>query len=648
MDGQQNIAATLRIRRYLRPTFLIIKARTMKKFFKAIFKTVLAISTMLIMLLIILFLFTMIGLLIFRPGDPSKLGNNATNISRPESEEKEYFSSVAEVSINLLVFLTTSNSPDIMTHPYSKNRFFFFYFSSFLTLALFLILSLITAMIYAEFRGYLKHSMQHSLLRRRIGYKAAFTVLQRETGCERPKNELVMKVLEQGGFTPCLLNKMRKKLDELADADKTVGWEEFLAVLLLIESHDRFELINSIEMKKKEKELQKQNSRIPSSLSIKDPNNLTKKKRKWKLLFSVRLPPPIQKLFSLAINNFHGIIQTISSFAVIVNVVVLAAVLEVDFDKIVFNTKFSIESWSFIFTFWYAFEFCFKLVYIIVQRTKNREMFSQRNKYCLISLKLMDMTFLFAIIALTLVLYIFDFWLGYWHHRHVQYFTMIQVICILILLRLLHIITFFPVASTLLRTSIDIARIMLPLFGLIIVIFYEFALLGMGVFGTNFKLDNDTTPRVQQCDTYENLHYFSYNFHDFAAAIVLLWNLMIVNNWHIFLKAFSFATGTNWSWLYFVAWWLISVVITLNVFLTLVIEVCVNHWENFHKELKKRQTGRHYLWRLLLPTGDLEPCSSVIHGKKIYDIIRDELEEPSEEKLTNEVNQHRGIVKKIK
>lgn len=640
VDGQANIAATVRVRRYFRPIFLIIRGRTMKKFIKAIFKTVLAISTMLLMLLIILFLFTMLGLLIFHhhadPSGNSITHNNKANLNLPRSNASEFFTSVDETMISLLVFLTTSNSPDIMTHVYSENRFAFLYFSSFLTLALFLTLSLVTAMIYAEFRGYLRHSMYHSLLRRRIGYRAAFAVLQREVKCDKVEVDLITQLLQHGSYRACLLAKMKKKLNELSDKDKRVGWNEFLVVLNLMETHDPYkvELVNSIKADKKQKETQKFSSKLVLSISKSDSE-----KKRWKKLYDC-LPSKLQKVLLYILDNPIGIIHTISSVVIIVNVIIVAVILDMDLRKVGGNSKYSIQTWSFAFGFWYTFEFCFKLIYIIVQRTRHRELFPRQNRYCLISLKLVDMAILLTIISLTLVVFVFDVALHYWHDHYIEYFTLVQVICILILLRLFHVITFFPVASTLLRTSVDILRILLPLFGLMVVLYYEFALLGMSLFGTNYKLDNITTPRITQCNTYENLHYFAYNFHDFAAAIVVLWNLTIVNNWHVFLKAYSFATGTNWAWLYFVAWWFVSVIITLNVFLTLVIEVCVNHWENFHKELKKRHKGKYYLWRVLLPTGELEPCSSVIHGTKIYDILREELEDPSNEKLLQEINRH--------
>ena len=73
--------------------------------------------------------------------------------------------------------------------------------------------------------------------------------------------------------------------------------------------------------------------------------------------------------------------------------------------------------------------------------------------------------------------------------------------------------------------------------------------------------------------------------------LVLLWNIMVVNNWYVFLDAFSYAT-TKWAQLYFVAWWLVSVIITLNLFVSLVIEVFVTRWEAYNGVRRQREPER--------------------------------------------------------
>ncbi|XP_027759589.1 two pore calcium channel protein 2, partial [Empidonax traillii] len=111
------------------------------------------------------------------------------------------------------------------------------------------------------------------------------------------------------------------------------------------------------------------------------------------------------------------------------------------------------------------------------------------------------------------------------------------------------------------------------------VVFYAFAITGIMLFkgavvplgntsAANTTFDNGTL----QCGTYEQLEYWPNNFDDFAAAVVTLWDVMVVNNWQVFLDAFS-RYSSPWAKIYFVAWWLISSVIWVNLFVALLLEV---------------------------------------------------------------------------
>ena len=65
--------------------------------------------------------------------------------------------------------------------------------------------------------------------------------------------------------------------------------------------------------------------------------------------------------------------------------------------------------------------------------------------------------------------------------------------------------------------------------------------------------------------------YFSNNFDDFFSAIVLLWDLLVVNNWHVFLHVFRDEINP-WAQLYFITWWLTAAVIILNIFVALILD----------------------------------------------------------------------------
>lgn len=112
--------------------------------------------------------------------------------------------------------------------------------------------------------------------------------------------------------------------------------------------------------------------------------------------------------------------------------------------------------------------------------------------------------------------------------------------------------------------------------GILVVAYYVFAMIGINLFRGvivppgNSSLVPDNNSAV--CGSFEQLGYWPNNFDDFAAALITLWNVMVVNNWQVILEAYKRYAGP-WSMVYFVLWWLVSSVIWINLFLALLLEV---------------------------------------------------------------------------
>jgi two pore calcium channel protein 2 len=67
-----------------------------------------------------------------------------------------------------------ANNPDVMMPSYKVARLSAVFFIVFSFLGTFLIMNMLTAVIYNEFRGYLQTTLQHSLNRRQVAFYAAF------------------------------------------------------------------------------------------------------------------------------------------------------------------------------------------------------------------------------------------------------------------------------------------------------------------------------------------------------------------------------------------------------------------------------------------------------------------------------------------
>ena len=138
-----------------------------------------------------------------------------------------------------------------------------------------------------------------------------------------------------------------------------------------------------------------------------------------------------------------------------------------------------------------------------------------------------------------------------------------------------------------------------------------------------------------KCGTYEQLGYWSNNFDDFASSLVVLWNLMVVNNWHVFLEAYTKFADSAWAQLYFLVWWLISVVVALNLFTAIILENFIIRWDRASQARlrveRAEERGRvgSELW-----------ADELGNALTVHDIFRKDLKEPSTEALMTEIRQH--------
>ena len=101
---------------FLRPMFLIVQVKLIREALKAIVYTFFRLFSINILLILVIFLFAMIGLIIF-PCHTNYSDNeaNTTMMTFDIDEGNEYFNSLSQAFWNLLVYLTTVNSSDILT-----------------------------------------------------------------------------------------------------------------------------------------------------------------------------------------------------------------------------------------------------------------------------------------------------------------------------------------------------------------------------------------------------------------------------------------------------------------------------------------------------------------------------------------------------
>ncbi|CAG2201593.1 TPCN2 [Mytilus edulis] len=591
----------VRYRRILRPVFIISNSQLMKKTVKCVQKTLPEVITILLLLFIHLYIFTLLGMLLFpKPqsfipmhnrtahfinGNAS--GNSSTD-SNVTEEGDEYFKTLLESFMSLLVLLTTANNPDVMMPAYQENRLFSVYFIVFMVIGNYCFMNMFLAVIYNQFRGYFKSSMQASLLRRRVGLRAAYEVLLKtETSTDRVMLESSVEV-----------TKVKNAIQE---ANLPIRWKS--------------KIYNEIDLKQVNQQLNFQAFQDCVDVIQSEKFSKNRPAIRWFGQPALRF---LQKCVAHRFFTYFG------HLVAVVNVFVITVELATQYDKSFNYSKSVLNIVNFGFVTYYLLEQVLKFVMF----GWRRYIFEKSNIYDGLITVALVVTEIFSVAEYGLPLTGDDIV----PQDSVTLWNVVRIINILIMARILRIIPQIKSMSIVVNTLVDLIKNMKAFAGILIVIYYSFAIAGIEIFNGSIKYNppNSTVTRglLYKCGSYQQLEYWANNFDDFAAAIVVLWDIMVVNNWSVFLSAYKSATS-GWSYLFFIIWWLFSVVIVLQLFTAIIIENFIMKWD---KSQLNTDRGRR--------TSSFEDSH---HFMSVHDMFRSTLEEPSESEILQEISNHRYL-----
>ncbi|XP_023095945.1 two pore calcium channel protein 2 isoform X2 [Felis catus] len=560
----------LRIRRLFRPFFLMQNSSMMKKTLKCIRSSLPEMASVVLLLALHLCVFTMLGMLLF----------TGEKDDGQDRERLTYFRNLPEALTSLLVLLTTANNPDVMTPAYSKNRAYAIFFIVFTLIGSLFLMNLLTAIIYNQFRGYLMKSFQTSLFRRRLGARAAYEVLSSMStrGEAHPRGvgvdpqdflQVLQRVQLDSHQKPVIMEKVRSYGGDLLSA------EEFQ------------KLFNEFDKRVIKERPPRPEYRSPFLRSA-------------QFLFSHRYFDYLGNLIAL------GNLVSISVFLVFD-----ADVLPGDRDDFVLGIL------NCVFILYYVLELLLKAFALGLRG------------YLSYSSNVFDGLLTVVLLVLEIsTLAVYRFPHPGWKPEMLgllSLWDMARLVNMFIVFRFLRIIPSMKLMALVASTILDLIKNMRAFGGILVVVYYIFAILGISLFrgvvvvpgNGSLAPDNSSAP----CGSFEQLEYWANNFDDFAAALITLWNVMVVNNWQVFLDAYRRFSGP-WSKMYFVLWWLVSSVIWVNLFLALILENFLHKWDR-----------RAHLQSL---AGDPDTCCQVT----VDLLFRDVLEEPTEEELLERLSCH--------
>ncbi|XP_036442423.1 two pore calcium channel protein 2 [Colossoma macropomum] len=569
---------TIRVRRLIRPFFLLQNSSLMKKTLKCIKRTLPEIASVILLLALHLCLFTMIGMLIFpRSEDPKKNG-----------EWETYFRNLPRALSSLLVLLTTANNPDVMVPAYSLHRGYALFFILFSVCGTYILMNLLTAIIYNQFRGYLLMSVQTSIIRRRLGIRAAFEVLC----CKSQGHASNSEDHEEGVQVNTVLEVMsRVQMKSFYRQAVIKAAQQFRDGFLDGEAFQK--LFDELD-----KDRIKEHPPSPE--------------------YSLPLLQWIQSTCS------HYYLTVVGNVVALANVICICTVLVLDSEKIVSQRDdYYMEVINCAFILYYLLEMVLKLI-----------AFGWRGY---LSYKNNIFDGLFTVLLLVLQVAIFITYRISYQLIPVQkgvmsLWEMVRLVNMLIVFRFLRIIPEIKLMALVASTLVDLVKNLRAFAGILVVVYYVYAVIGIWLFHgaipppggpsmvSNSSIENGTSNFTMECGSYEQLEYWPNNFDDFASSLVLLYDVMVVNNWQVFMDAYTRYT-TEWSKVYFVSWWLTSSVMWVNLFVALILENFTYKWDKSHA----------------LSVSDVERTR---YETTVQRMFREHVQEPTQEELLVQLQQH--------
>ena len=80
--------------------------------------------------------------------------------------------------------------------------------------------------------------------------------------------------------------------------------------------------------------------------------------------------------------------------------------------------------------------------------------------------------------------------------------------------------------------------------------------------------------RLKDSD-FHTARYCSSNFNNLVSSFVVLFQLMVVNQWHVIAEGYVLVTGTQWAKLFFLSFHIVTVTCILNIFIAFVLEAFI-------------------------------------------------------------------------
>ncbi|PWA53764.1 ion transport domain-containing protein [Artemisia annua] len=144
----------------------------------------------------------------------------------------------------------------------------------------------------------------------------------------------------------------------------------------------------------------------------------------------------------------------------------------------------------------------------------------------------------------------------------------IRYLLIARMLRLIRLLMHYKKYRAFVATFLTLIPSLMPYLGTVFCVMCIYCTLGIQVFGGIVNAGNSDLPNTEMVDS----DYLLFNFNDYPNGMVTLFNLIVLGNWQAWMEDYAKLTGTVWTYAYFVSFYLITVLLLLNLIVAFVLE----------------------------------------------------------------------------
>ncbi|XP_060704811.1 two pore segment channel 3 [Hemiscyllium ocellatum] len=431
-----------------------------------------------------------------------------------------YFSNYLDIFFNLYVLVTTANSPDVMMPAYEVSWAYSIFFVIFIIVNTYVFMSLFLAVVYNDYKKHLKNEVRKLVYMKHRKMIEAFNLLKITYGTEFVVPDSRWRQLVKL-VAPEIPSSQRELLWRVSDDEQKgfVGRESFIRLADLLN-------IQVVQMKERTHPLEK----------------------------------CLPNMYNSTVSQFIQRIVKHPGFRYTYDVIIVINAIFIGGDET--NPLISKAEWVFLTL--YISEILLKLfVY------EPRAFFAKSQFW-----NWFDSLIIVAALMGTIVNAALKSSGGYSSQQ------VLDIVFILRVLRLIRIIDSFQRFRVLLNTLVNLIPTMLTYAGLVVVVYYIFAIIGMEAFKGRIQFygANSSDPAAKYCGNpalkgsqFAALRYCRNNFNNIVSAFILLIELTVVNQWHVLAAGFVKVTHLT-ARIFFVIFHIMVVIILINIFIAFVLE----------------------------------------------------------------------------